>query len=99
MTRIIAALALLSLTAACATTEPATVPTDRPGCPAALLADIEAQPILPEGATIPRPVDEADAAGLDLTLDHVASVAAWGRRGWARAEEARRWCEGLTGRK
>lgn len=95
MIRLAIALALLSLTAACATAPSAAVSADRPGCPAALLADLEAQPILPDGATVPRPVDEADAAGLELTLDHVASVAAWGRRGWQRSEEARRWCEGL----
>lgn len=95
--RVLTLAAALSLLAACATPAPAiTVQAgDRPQCPPGLLAPTEPQPLLPDGATVPRPVDAADAAGLELTLEHVAGVAAWGRRGWARADEARRWCEGL----
>lgn len=100
--RALRAAAVLSLTglavAACATTSPATpgtiTPADRPQCPPGLTAATAPQPRLPDGATIPRPITEADAQGLDLTLQHVATLASWGREGWQRAEEARRWCEG-----
>lgn len=98
--RVLMPLAALSVLAACATPAPAITvqPSDRPQCPPGLLVPTEPQPLLPEGATVPRPIDAADAAGLELTLEHVAGVAAWGRRGWARADEARRWCESLRNR-
>ncbi len=87
------ALSILALAGACAST-PAVeaVPADRPQCPPSLTADIRPQPLLPDGATVPRPVTAEDADGLDLTLEHMAAVAAWGRDGWARAEAAREWC-------
>lgn len=88
------ALIAAAAVAGCATTAPTvqTQATDRPQCPPSLLAELRPQPLLPDGATIPRPVTAEDANGLDLTLEHVASVAAWGREGWARAEAARDWC-------
>ena len=92
--RVAAALAALATTAACASTPSPvqTLPADRPQCPPSLLAELRPQPMLPDGATIPRPMTAQDADGLDLTLEHVASVAAWGREGWARAQAARDWC-------
>lgn len=89
--------ALAAFTTACATTPPPAGlpdPADLPQCPASLRQEPLPQPRLPDGATIPRPVDAADAAGLEATLDHMAAVAAWGRAGWARADAARVWCAG-----
>jgi hypothetical protein len=64
-------------------------------CPPSLTQALQEQPILPDGASIPRPVDQVDSDGLALTLDHMRKIAAWGRDGWARAGSAKAYCEGL----
>jgi hypothetical protein len=62
-------------------------------CPPSLVQPIEGQPLLPDGATVPRPTTPEEAEGLAQFLDHIAKLAAWGRTGWSRATTAKTFCE------
>jgi hypothetical protein len=86
-----AAMVALTSLAACATPSPAPLPPP-PACTALTLQPVVPQPRLPDGATVPEPTTEADAEGLRLFLDHAATLAAWGREGWARVAAQQRAC-------
>jgi hypothetical protein len=87
----LAALIALATLTACATPTPA-LPPPPPACTALTLQPVAPQPRLPDGATVPQPTTEADAEGLALFLTHTATLAAWGREGWARVEAQQRAC-------
>lgn len=92
MNRVAIAATALAMLAGCATTpDPAPVQVIEP-CTALTLQPVVPQPRLPDGATVPEPLTEADAEGLRLFLDHVSTIAAWGREGWARLEAQQRAC-------
>jgi hypothetical protein len=88
---IAALVCLAKMLAACATPSPAPV-LPPPACTALTLQPVVPQPRLPDGATVPEPTTEADAEGLRLFLNHAATLAAWGREGWARVEAQQRAC-------
>jgi hypothetical protein len=90
MRKVVIPIALLWMLAACTTTAAIVAPVT---CPPSLTQPLQSQPILPESASIPRPVDQADSDGLALTLDHMRKIAAWGRDGWARATTSKTYCE------
>ena len=82
--------ACITLLSACATTAPA--PVIHEPCTPLTLQPVAPQPRLPDGATVPTPTTEAEAEGLALFLDHVSTIATWGRDGWARVEAQQRAC-------
>ena len=95
--RMLLALGLSCLLGACATST-GSPPPNLP-CPASLTADPEAEPQVPAGAGIVQPCqDDTDAckaerAATDSFLTFDAAHAAWGKRGWARAGEAKAYCD------
>jgi hypothetical protein len=76
-----------------ATAQPSVaVAPSRPVCPGNLLADLEPEPKLPDGAGFPGPETQAESAAVSLYLTWLHAYAVWARGGWGRAADARAWC-------
>lgn len=71
----------------------AAVAPAKPVCPGNLLADIPPEPQLPPTAGFPAPQTEAESAAVTAYGQWLHSFAVWGRDGWARAGDARDYCE------
>lgn len=102
--RVVASAALLALVAVsvlagCATSPVGPAPIiEVTGCTGLSTQPVVPQPRLPDAATVPAPTSEAEAEGLALFLEHVATLAAWGREGWGRVEAQRQACTGQPSR-
>lgn len=64
-----------------------------PVCPGGLRADLLPQPPLPANATFPAPQDDAAVAAVAAYTTWLHDLALWGRQGWARAANAKAFCE------
>lgn len=60
--------------------------------PPSVCVEPEPEPVLPKEASIVQPVTDEERAGTGATLNWMAEVLDWGRRGWSVAETARKAC-------
>jgi hypothetical protein len=72
-------------------------PAAAPICPGGLSADLPPEPKLPAGAGFPAPQDAAASAAVALYGQWLHAFALWGRAGWARAADAKSYCDTLKG--
>ena len=68
------------------------VPTT-PTCPGGLRADILPMPVVPDTVGFPAAQSDAESAHVASYLTWLADLARWGRQGWARAADAKAFCE------
>ena len=77
---------------------PPPVAAAKPVCPGGLSAELQRQPLPTDpaykGAAMVRPETEAESAAAQLLLAYMHDLAAWGRLGWARAGDAKAYCDG-----
>lgn len=64
-----------------------------PACPGDLRADIQPEPILPDAAGFPAPVSDVERPAVASYLQWLSGYGAWGRAGWARAADAKAFCD------
>lgn len=93
MIRPVALFASFLLLTACATpSNPPIPPVEQPAPQAVdprLCADVQAEPRLPDGASFPQPVGEAEVAATELFLGWVQAALDWGRQYAGRATVAK----------
>jgi hypothetical protein len=65
-----------------------------PVCPGGLTADLAPAPPLPAAAGFPAPANDAESAAVAAYGAWLHSFAVWARAGWARAGDAKTFCEG-----
>ncbi len=70
---------------------PAVAPAS-PVCPGGLLADLEPAPALPAAAGFPAPTTDAEGAAVKSYGTWLHDYAAWAKRGWQRAGDAKAFC-------
>ena len=64
-----------------------------PICPGGLRVALEPQPPVPDDAGFPAAQTDAESAQVASYLTWLSDLARWGRTGWARAADAKTWCE------
>lgn len=73
--------------------QPAQAVSAEPVCPGSLRADLLPQPPVPADAGFPAAVSDSESLAVSAYLTWLAELARWGRQGWARAADAKSYCE------
>ena len=77
----------------CATLWGNPLPQHRPDkCPAEATDKTPPEPLVSEGASIPKPRTPEQSVGLSIFLTDTAEHQDWGREGWRRVDVMRAWC-------
>lgn len=65
----------------------------QPVCPGSMTADLLQRPPLPPGAGFPAPTDQASSEATGLYLTWLHDFSTWAKTGWARAADAKAFCQ------